>query len=171
MNGYLKNRRFYLGGPIEYGLKTDWRSEPKRILTEEFGIDVFDPFSDPKQQWTTKLLEAKETEDWEMVTRIAKRFVHKDLTIVDRMDAIIAFLPYKVPTTGTVHEIINADERKKPTLLVCLEGKKFINAWYFGIVRHEYMFGSWESLYDYLREVDAGRCMDDERWDLVYGLI
>lgn len=171
MNGYLKNTNFYLGGPIEHGLEIDWRSDPKRILTEEFGINVFDPFCDPKQQWATKLYEAKEREDWETVAKIAKRFVHKDLTIVDRMDAIISFLPHKLPTTGTVHEIINADERKKPTLLVCLEGKKNIPAWYFGIVRHEYMFGSWDEVYAYLKRVDAGECTDDERWDLVYGRI
>jgi hypothetical protein len=33
------------------------------------------------------------------------------------------------------------------------------------------MFGSWDSLYGYLKEVDEGLHKDDRRWALVYDLI
>jgi len=33
------------------------------------------------------------------------------------------------------------------------------------------MFDSWEDLYRYLREVNAGMHKDNNRWSFVYGLI
>ena len=172
MPGYLRNARCYLSGPIENDDSGwDWRIAPKTILKEEFKIDLFDPASDPKQQWAGVMKEAKEAEDYAKVEEIGKKFVRKDLCIVDRSDFLIAYLPKNIPTTGTVHEIINSNNAKKPTILICTQGKKYIPAWYFGFVPHMNMFGSWEELYHYLREVDNGAHMDDDRWAYVYKLI
>lgn len=172
MSGYLKNARAYLSAPIEADDgKIDWRAGPKAILRGEFKIDLFDPNADPKQQWANQMRIAKEAESYDEVENICKKFVRKDLCIVDRSDFLMAYLPKGVPTTGTVHEIINSNNAKKPTLLVCPQGKKYIPAWYFGFIPHNNMFGSWEELYRYLREVDNGAHMDDDRWAYVYKLI
>jgi hypothetical protein len=77
----------------------------------------------------------------------------------------------QVPTTGTVHEIVNADLYKKPTMIICERGKEWIPIWYYGFIHHKYMFGSWEDLYNYLQEVDDGKHTDDHRWAYVYGLV
>ena len=169
----LKGKRCYLSGPIENDSTPhhNWRTEPKRILTEEFGIDLFDPFADPKQQWVGDLYKARDECDYETITRIAKSFVRKDLCMVDRADFLISCLPYKVPTTGTHHEVINSSNAKKPTLLVCPDGKNKIPLWYYGFIPHEVMFGSWDELYEYLREVEAGKHRHNNRWAYVYGLI
>ena len=170
--GYLLGARAYLGGPIEKAdPQDDWRTVPKSILKNEFKIDLFDPHADPKQQWSPNLNYAKEQEDYNAVVEIASKFVRKDLCIVDRCDFLIACLPKDVPTTGTVHEIINSNNAKKPTLLVCPQGKKYIPGWYFAFIPHTNMFGSWETLYRYLRDVDAGKHMTDDRWAYVYKLI
>ena len=170
--GYLMNARVYLAGAIEHANPNDdWRSIPKSILRNEYKIDLFDPHDDPKQQWSPQLRFAKEQEDYETVEDVAKKFVRKDLCIVDRCDFIIAYLPKDVPTTGTVHEIINSNNAKKPTLLVCPQGKKYIPAWYFAFIPHTNMFGSWDALYKYLKEVDNGKHMSDDRWSYVYRLI
>ena len=95
----------------------------------------------------------------------------KDLERVDKTDILAAHLPYKVPTTGTHHEIIVSDNAKKPTLLVCPEGKANVPAWYYGFIDLKYMFGSWDELYHYLREVNDYRHTDDYRWASTYGLI
>lgn len=169
---YTKDKRGYLSGPIEHDESgVNWRIEPKKILAEEFGINVFDPFADPKQALTDELLKARDTRDFDTITRIAKGFVRKDLSVVDRADIVFSNLPYKVPTCGSHHEVINSNNAKKPTLLVCPQGKQFIPLWYYGFIPHEFMFDGWHDLYEYLREVNAGKHMHNNRWAYVYGLI
>ena len=171
--GYLAGKRCYLGGPIENGdALGDWRVGPRKVLREEFGIDLFDPFEDPKQQWVAKLNKARDECDFDTMAEIAEAFVHKDLGTVDGCQFVISYLPYKVCTTGTHHEIINSSDLKKPTLLVCPQGKQFLPLWYFGFIDHkDFMYGGWEPLYAYLREVDAGLHKHNKRWRMVYGLV
>ena len=167
----LKDKRCYLSGPIEFGDGPDWRTEPKHILTDEFGISVFDPFADPKQQWAPSLKEAKAKKDLKTIVDVCHQFVRKDLCMVDRSDMLIAYLPHKVPTTGTVHEIIISNNSKKPTLLVTnLEDITFIPLWYFGFIPTEFMFAGWSSLYDYLRKIGGEEKLHD-RWDFILGKI
>ena len=169
---YLKDKNVYLSAPIEHDIgKNDWKLEAKKILKEEFGLNVFDPSADINQHWVPVIKEAREKNDYETMTKIAKNFLRKDLCLVDRADFLIAYLPYMVPTVGTCHEIINSVNSKKVTLLICPESKAKIPIWYYGFVPHSCMFGSWEDLYKYLREVDAGLHKDNSRWHYVYGMI
>lgn len=168
----LENATVYLSGPIQFDIDEDWRSEPRKYLLEEFKINVFDPFLDPKQQWTKILEKACQEENYEQITKVSKSFVRKDLCMVDRADIVIAYLPYKVPTSGTVHEIINSNNSKKPTLLVTnYKNITGIPLWYFGFIDKEFMFAGWESLYEYLREVNSGYHKKNDRWSYLYGLI
>ena len=168
---YLKNKAAYLSGPITYSKDIQWRDDPKGVLKGEFCIDLFDTFKDHKQQWTNDLEEALEKEDYDTVEKISKGFVRKDLSKVDHSWFLIAYCPHKIPTIGVVHEIINANNKKVPTLLVCPEGKKYHSPWYFGFIKHEFMFGSWDDLYSYLREVNDGKHMENNRWQMVYDLV
>lgn len=162
----------YLSGPIEFGQTENWRIAPTKVLTEEFGINVFDPFSDPKQQWVPILKEAQATKDYGAIVDVTKRFVNKDLLMVDRADFVVAYVPHKVPTTGTVHEIINSNNSKKPTLLVSSTGDiSQIPLWYFGFIPLEFMFPTWDALYSYLRELDTGNTPKHKRWSYVLNKI
>ena len=171
MSNFLKNKKCYLSGPIEHGSGTNWRIEPKRILKERFGINLFDPFADPKQQWVPALNKARDEKNYEEMRRIAKSFVRKDLSEVDKSDFVIGYLPFKVPTTGTHHEIINSNDRKKPTLLICPTGKQNIPLWYYGFIPHQTMFSSFDELYEYLQEVNDGKHLSNDRWSCVYDLV
>jgi hypothetical protein len=91
--------------------------------------------------------------------------------IVQKSDFVTAYVPHGVPTIGTVHEIIFADSIKLPVMLICPQGKKKVGKWYFGIVDHNMIFGSWADYYSYLREVNDGKHKDNFRWSFVYGLI
>lgn len=168
--GFLTNKKFYLSGPIEFGSE-NWREPIIEKLKNDFSIDVYDPFSDPKQQWVDKIIEAKAKHDYQAIQDIAKKFVRKDLGMVDRSDGLIAYLPYKVPTTGTHHEIINSINSKKPTLLVCPQGKENVPVWYYGISKIQHMFGSWDELFVFLKEVNEGHHQDDDKWSFVYDLV
>jgi hypothetical protein len=171
---YLKEKRAYLSGAIEYGeVGHNWRNDPINILSNKFGINVFDPFSDPKNQWADDLNEARKTKDYKKLIKISKSFVRKDLCMVDRSDFLIAYMPHKVPTTGTIHEIINSNNSKKPTLIVCPQGKENVPAWLWGCLPNpeSCFFGSWNELYFYLTEVNDGKHVNDDRWHFCYGLV
>lgn len=170
---YLKDKRLYLSGPIEFGDSVvNWRDKPKSFFENQFGLQVFDPFADEKQKLVSVLDQAKKDKDYDTITKICKGFCRKDLSLVDRADILVAYLPYKVPTTGTVHEIINANNAKKPTLLVtnkdCITN---IPLWYFGFIQKEFMFAGWDELYSYLIDVNAGKHKNNNRWSFVYGEI
>lgn len=168
----LKGVKAYLSGPIEHGEDAvDWRIGPKKLLKEEFKIDLFDPSEDPKQQWAEDLYTARLNCNYDEMARIAKQFVQKDLTVVNNSQLVISYLPYRVPTTGTHHEIIESSNNKKPTLLVCPQGKQFVPLWYYGFINHEQMFGSWDALYEYLRDVEAGKHTHNRRWHYLYKMI
>jgi len=170
--GVLRGKRCYLSGPIQYDdTGHNWRESPRKVLVEEFGIDLFDPFEDPKQQWVPLLMDAQKRKDYDTMQKISRQFVRKDLCMVDRSDFIISYLPHKMPTTGTHHEIINSVNAKKPTLLICPQGKEFVPLWYYGFVPHEVMFGGWEEVYQYLRDVEAMKHTENNRWAYVYGLV
>lgn len=166
---YLKDRRVYFGGPIEHDdPSVNWREDVKKKLRGHFELKVFDPAEDPKQGLRERIIYCKENELWEELAQITHDFVHADLQVVGRADFIIQHLPYKVPTTGTHHEIITSNDHKKPTLLVCPQGKKKVPDWYFGFIDHHHMFGSWDALYDYLEAVNRGEMKKDRRWWFCY---
>ena len=161
---YLKNKKVYLSGPIEFGTKHNWREKPIEYLKNKLFLDVFDPFSDPKAQWGIKIKNAKKEKDYKKIINIAKSFVRRDLAMVDRSDLLIAYMPYNVQTVGTVHEIVNGVNSKKPTLIICPEGKEKIPVWIWGIVKEEFLFGSWEKVYSYLKEVSVGKHAKNNTW-------
>ena len=169
----LEGKRAYLSGPIENDNPNhNWRDYPKRVMTEEFKIALFDPFADPKQQWVPVLQEAKKNRDYGTIVKVAKTFVRKDLAMVDRADFVVAYLPMGVATCGTHHEIINSNNAKKPTLLVTnTDNIANIPLWYFGFIPSEFMFAGWLPLFNYLREVNEGKHRHNNRWGFVYGEI
>jgi nucleoside 2-deoxyribosyltransferase len=172
MSNYLENKKCYLSGPIQYASDEFWRGEPLFNLKKRFGIDVFDPFADEKQQWKDEILKAKAGSDTSLLVKIAKSFVRKDLGMVDRSDFLIAYVPTGVQTVGTVHEIINSNNAKKPTLLVTNSNSiSDIPLWYFGFIDTKYMFAGWRSLFDYLQAVNDGNHKNDDKWHFVYGIV
>jgi nucleoside 2-deoxyribosyltransferase len=168
---YLSEKNFYLSGPIEFGEEGNWRIPVIDYLVNKFNIKVFDPFSDPKQQWVEKINYYKKEKNFDKLTDMAKQFVRKDLGMVDRCDALIAYVPYKIPTVGTHHEIINANNMKKPVMLVCPQGKENVPVWYFGCLNHNLFFSNWNELYDYLEEANKGAFINFNRWNFIYDII
>jgi hypothetical protein len=167
--GILEGKKVYVGGPIEFDNNAyNWREPLKTFLKEELKLLVFDPLDDSKQSAQPDLLAARDRKDYDEMRTIAKIFVEKDLGLVQRMDFTISHIPHKIPTTGTVHEIVTSVNAKNPTLLVCPQGKHMAGLWYFGMIPHQHIFGSWDDVMNYLREVDEGKHSDDRRWRFVY---
>lgn len=170
--GALLNSKMYLSAPIEYEKVTeDWRKPVKDYLTNRFGINVFDPAADEKHKINDVLEPALDKGDFDLVERIATAFVKKGMSEIDRSDFLVLYNPRGVPTTGCPCEVHHAVQLKKPVLIVSPQGKHAASKWYFGYIRHRYIFGSWQELYDYLQEVDEYKHKDNHRWWYVYKMV
>ena len=171
--GALQDSTVYLSGPIEFEdtSKPDWRPPVIEVLSKRFGINVHDPSTDEKQGRAPLLVKALAEERYDDAEKIARLFVKKDLVLIDHSHFLIAYAPRGVATTGTPCETHYAVNAKKPVFVVCEEGKRFAPRWYFGNLRHRYIYGSWDELYEYLQEVDDGKHKDNHRWWFVYEMI
>lgn len=169
----LDGKRVYLSAPMEFSSAgNEWQNKTrkwvKHVLTEEFKLKVFDPYDDPFQNIAEKVKKLKSEGNYEEVRKIAKPFVNSDLALTDRADILVAYVPYKVATVGVTHEIINANNAKKVTLLVEGTDKSKISTWYSGFISDKYMFGIWEDLFSFLRDVNADKYKDNHRFHFLY---
>lgn len=170
MKNFLKDKLFYLSSPIEFGVD-NWRYEFKENLINKFKINIYDPFLDPKQQWTKQISKARKEKNFDKIASIARNFVLKDYLMVDKADGLIAYLPYKVPTIGVHYEISRSLNSNKPTFLICPEGKELLPVWYYGIINHKNMFGNFNDFYDYLEKINNGLIKNDDSLLAIYDKI
>ncbi len=71
---YLKGKSVYLSAAIECDIGPDWRPQRIKELTDQFGLNIFNPFFDEKQQDAPSLKIALEHENYDKAALIAKRF-------------------------------------------------------------------------------------------------
>lgn len=174
MNKYLKGLRCYNGYPIEFmGNSKDNIPYDKNDLhnfLKSKGVQVIDP-KKVKFEGISEIQNRSQlfqSEDWDEIRRQMKIIVRKDLRCVDISDFTIFYMPKNVRTTGAIHEIIESDRQKKPTLILCPEGRKHIPTWLFGIIPWEWMFESLESLINTLDDIDKnGPSEKNERWQFI----
>jgi len=136
MSLYLKNKKVYLSGPLEFATgNCDWWGTVKQSLEDKFDLIVHSPYHDPKQiKWGREITEALTEKNEDKLHNIAKRIVRHDLGTVDQCDLLIANVTQNVRTTGTCHEIIDSNAHKKPVMLVC-DGNRFkVPLWYRGFI-------------------------------------
>jgi hypothetical protein len=171
--GRLENLWCYLGCPIEFAAN-DYSSEnvffDKKKLVDflyQKKVKVLDPkkISFNGVSEFNNRMELFAQKNFKEIRRQMKIIVRKDLRCVDKSDFSITYLPKGVRTTGSIHEIVNADNQKKPTLIICPEGIEHLPGWLFGIIPLEYMFDSVDDLIWYLDSVD--REPHDDRWQFV----
>lgn len=179
----LKHSLAYLAGPMDRvpdgGVK--WRVMISNKLMQ-MGIGVLNPCDKPTNF-------AKETEHtrnhtnllkkdglFNSVKSIMKPICNIDLRFVDIAHFLVVYIDTDVHMAGTYHELSLAITQKKPTLLMCKQGKNNIPNWWFGVVPNELMFSSWDELLSYLHKIDSGENIDDlNRWrfldfDKIYGI-
>ena len=139
-DGLLRDARVYLSGPMDFVASraaekaTGWRTRIGQFL-RRLGVVVFDPWEKPEIRamhdygregegttdvrvaWTYKGGE----EGAAARAQVAESFwpaLHIDLRMVDTSDFIICYCPTNVYSVGTPHEIILANEQRKPVLFV-----------------------------------------------------
>lgn len=171
--GYLNGKSVYLAGPI-HDVSDDGKGWRKNISSKlkEFGIIVEDPthksingtgeVGDDKTLFK-KLAKERKFEE------LKDKFwpvVRKDLRNIDKVDFIIAVYSPKVKMLGTIHELVIAQNQRKPILLFCKDEEvEEINPWILTFIKKGCFFTDWEKIIEHLREVDKGN-FDYNYWTL-----
>lgn len=161
----LKGTKTYLVGAMDRvpdgGI--NWR---KRItpLLENFGIKIINPCEKPihgvKEDEETRwwIDYYKETEQYSKIREKFSIIRNADLRCVDTSDFLICHIDLDIHACGTYEEIVTANRQKKPVLIWCEQGKQYAPNWLFFMLPHEHIFGSFDGLVDYLKEIDS--CQD-----------
>ena len=171
---YLKGKGVYLAGPM-FACDDDgvgWRDQITSKLVEEYGLTVEDPtkktadglgeVGDDKALFK-KLIKKQE---WRIVREKFWPIVRKDLRCVDKADFLIIVYDPNVHMFGTIHEWVEAHRQKKPILMKYSENDlEAFNVWATTLVKPEWMFTTWEDMFDYLDLVRDG-FIDTKYWTL-----
>ncbi len=173
-NNRLKGMRVYLAGPIDHAEDdgVGWRNKMKKFLVKR-GVNPLDPCDKPISYASygeigaekEKMLELKKMGRWFELSEQMKAIAHVDLRMTDVSDCVIVYLNTEVKMFGTIHELINSLQQRKPTLVVIEGGKENAPNWLFGIMDYNFMFDSFKELEDFLTLVDEAAFSPDlTRW-------
>lgn len=164
----------YLSGPMDFaddGGK-GWRQEWTDKLVD-IGItskQIYNPCKKPFNGAQFELdneadiwKKCRETENWELMEKTASQIMHIDLRLVDKADIILVNFPrmkngFRVPTYGTIHELVIAHQQRKPIFMVWEEtGKKDCSAWLMKLVGHKNIFAHVNQLINHLTLISQGQ--------------
>jgi len=174
MKNILKNTKVYLAGNMEYtNDATNWRSYVAKEL-EKLEIKVLSPLdtmfmfqNNEADEDRKKLKLARENEDYEYVHNYMRGVVQKDLRLIDLSDYIIVNLEIQKPTFGTMHEIVIADQQKKPIFLI-VNNKKQTPLWLMGLLQPHYIYNTIDEALEMIKKIDSGiKPIDLRRWRLL----
>lgn len=169
-NTILKNSTCYLVGPIEYDDNcADWRNNITKLL-KTINVKCFDPNKDhfinqpTETQDDRNLLKSQRNRnEWDAISKYMKRVISRDLRMVDLSTFVIGKIDSKVPTYGTIHEIVIASLQKKP-ILIYTDNKKKFPLWLAGILNMDLVFESWDEIFDYLKKINSGAIYADPKY-------
>ena len=92
---------------------------------------------------------------------------HVDLRMVDICDFMIVRILPAVHLCGSYEELFLANREKKPILLAVEGGKDATPNWLFGTLPHEYFFGDFDEIKNFLTGISDGSIEMDKRWTML----
>lgn len=170
----LNGLRCYLAGPIDHAEDdgVGWRMEVSAWL-KDMGVLIFDPCNKPLvyakykeiEDEKQKMMELKTTGRFYELTERMKEIVHVDLRMTDVSDFLIVYIDPNITMFGTIHELLNSLNQRKPTLVVIEGGRQNASNWLFGIMDYNFMFDGFDDLRTFLHQIDNGTIGGDlSRW-------
>jgi len=174
VKGKLTNHRVYLAGPIDHAEDdgVGWRQRITPFL-KKMGLTILDPTDKPTSQCRfnevgqekeniKKLIELKR---WDELREISKEVVLIDLRMVEVSDFLIAYIDPDIHLCGTYDEVFESLRHRKPTRLVHKGGQSCMSMWLRGKLNHNFVFDTFDELYDYLEAIHDGTIEPDyTRW-------
>jgi len=172
--GRLKHTLVYLGGSIDFApdLGIGWREKITPWL-ENRNIKVINPcnkwFMEEKfkegQDFVNYRNNLKESGDFDELSKIMKEIRHIDLRLVDYASWLLVYIDMSIPHFGTIEEFTWANRCKKPSIIICKQGKKSLSDWAFGCIPHTNIFNNFNEAKEYIRHIDEDNNIDDlGRW-------
>lgn len=180
MSELLKNYssfHVYLAGPIDFldDAGKGFRNELKKKLAK-IGVNgnmILDPTDKPVTydgyiDFDTEkdhYYSLRKHRQWDELEKLCQMTMHVDLRLVDKSDLIIAVIDSTVPMFGTIHEIVQARQQKKPVVLIDSRGREGTSIWAIGLVGYKRIFKSIDEAVDYLKDIFNGTLnTDDTEW-------
>lgn len=169
----LNKTKVYEIGHMEYGDGRAWREDMTKFLNK-MGVTVFDPYKKPfinapqeNEETHNRLHKLMEDGEFDEVAEHFKQVRAFDLSMVDRSDFIICYINPKVPTIGTVEELVTAIRMKRPIFIIVEGGKTKTPLWIMGMINHKYIYNNFEEVKQVLTNIDNGtKSLDSDRWRL-----
>jgi len=160
----LKDMRCYLVGAIDLAKDKGkgWRQEVTPTL-KSFGVRVMDPCKKPvttnslneeSPEYFLYKQRLKSEERYDELSALMKPVRSMDLAMVDRCDFVMAVIDISIHACGTYEELSWAARCKKPTIAICVQGKKFMPDWMFAMHPHKLFFSNFADSFDYLNYID-----------------
>ena len=170
--GYLTDKTTYLAGNIHSTSNNDygvgWRDKITPIVEDRFKVKVINPCKDGEGDSKQDQLYFRQLIKERKFVELKEEFykvIRKDLKAVDKADFIIFYHNPKIPTIGTIHEVINAANQKKPVLIVCDEDNiDHLNPWLLTIIKPQWLFTTWDAMIEYLDGVNNGKIETSHWW-------
>jgi hypothetical protein len=169
--GRLNKLTTYLIGSIENDLNCyRWRDNITKFLLPK-GVRVLNPLEKPVENGKETpeiqqiIADLKNTEQYDKLVEY-RDFRLIDLRCCDVSDFLIFYLDLDIITCGSWEEFFISNKAKKPILICCKQGKSRVPSWVFWSIPHQYIFSDWQSLKDYLINVDSNPSFVDntDRW-------
>jgi hypothetical protein len=168
----LWGMRAYLIGPMDRVADggVGWRRDLTPFL-EAIGVVVLDPTKKPiaigcedieKREYRNGLKQEGRYNDLAKEVRVLRVV---DLRMCDMSDFLVAYINTDIHMCGSYEELSWCNRMKRPILCMVEGGKQNVPDWLLGVLPHEHIFGSWDDIKDYLKNVDSGA--DDrsfKRW-------
>ena len=136
-----------------------WREQMAPRL-RQLGIGILNPCDKPTDlasetpQDKLKLNEAITNNDYNTLVKMTKGIVGVDLRMVHKSDFLILYIDKEIFMFGSVVEFSWAIQQRKPVLIVCKQGKKAIPLFAYGMSPHTMMFGNFDEMLLYLKDID-----------------
>lgn len=144
---------------VDHGVQ--WRDDLTPFL-KSMGVEVHNPANKPPGlgaietgDFRAERENAKQRGDWAKVEEMMSSIVHVDLRMVDLSDFLIVNLDTSIYAAGTNAEMTMAAYERKPVIVHCPQGKGGVPDWWFGHLKHQLFFATWNEVKFYLNHVNS----------------
>lgn len=176
---HLKNRSCYLAGPVDHDPNAgDWRDKVTEELLKPLSIKALNPldkndsmhpacFIDPKEYFKA-LNDKPSLVTVQEVFEAMNSIIDNCLDMVEESDFIICHMPKNIFTFGTIDEILQ--DYRKPVVFHCPD--LIPSTWALGRFStpenwRSVFFDNWDSIYEFLREIDRNGS-DQLKWERLF---
>ncbi len=164
-------------GQLEYGCFNNarqWREDFSEKV-QDMGIITFSPldhvflnYEVEDKNFQDQIKAALQNGDYDFAHEQMKKIRSRDLYLCDISDFLVGVLNPKLPTFGTIDEIITSKRANKPVFLVVEGGYKNLPLWLCSYFKKEWVYNSLEEVIAVLRKIDSGEIVINSKyWRLV----